>query len=115
MPSLQIKDCPQGVYDDLKLCALQEDRSMAQQALHIIREYLKAYGEGYAPSEVENCCDRSAVQERDRQREALLKSVPGRKRITEVPAGYASVADMIRAQRNSETGAKNLSKSEVVA
>ena len=50
MPSLQIKDCPQGIYDDLKLCALREDRSMAQQALHIIREYLKAYGEPHAPS-----------------------------------------------------------------
>ena len=115
MPSLQIKDCPQGIYDDLKLCALREDRSMAQQALHIIREYLKAYGEPHAPSEVENCCGRSAVQERARQREALLKSVSDRKRITEVPAGYASVADMVRAQRNSETGAKNLPKSEVIA
>lgn len=115
MPSLQIKDCPQGIYDDLKLCALREDRSMAQQALHIIREYLRAYGEPQVPSEVENRSGRSASQERVRQREALLKSVPGRKRITEVPAGYASVADMVRAQRRSETGAKNLPKSEVIA
>ena len=115
MPSLQIKDCPQEVYDDLKLCALQEDRSMAQQALHIIREYLRAYGEPQVPSEVENCSGRSAGHERVRQREALLKSVSDRKRITEVPAGYVSVADMVRAQRRSETDAKNLPKSEVVA
>lgn len=45
MPALQIKDCPAGVYDSLKRCASAEDRSMSQQALHILKRFLDLYDE----------------------------------------------------------------------
>ncbi len=40
MPALQVKDCPTAVYDKLRECAAQENRSISQQALTIIEGYL---------------------------------------------------------------------------
>ena len=42
MPALQVKDCPQDVYDRLRACAADENRSISQQALTIIQQYLDA-------------------------------------------------------------------------
>ena len=43
MPALQVKDFPQDLYDELKACAAKEDRSISQQTVHILRDYLRAY------------------------------------------------------------------------
>lgn len=43
MPALQVKDFPDDLYIELKMCAQNEDRSVSQQTLHILRQYLKAY------------------------------------------------------------------------
>lgn len=43
MPALQVKDFPQDLYDELKACAAKEDRSISQQTIHILRDYLRAY------------------------------------------------------------------------
>lgn len=43
MPALQVKDFPSDVYDDLRQCAAQEDRSISQQTIHILRRYLALY------------------------------------------------------------------------
>lgn len=40
MPPLQVKDCPQDVYEKLRECAQRENRSIAQQTLTILQEYL---------------------------------------------------------------------------
>lgn len=40
MPALQVKDCPADVYESLRRCAARENRSISQQALTIIEEYL---------------------------------------------------------------------------
>ena len=40
MPALQVKDCPADVYEKLRKCAEEENRSISQQTLTII-EYLK--------------------------------------------------------------------------
>ena len=40
MPPLQVKDCPQDVYEKLRECAQRDNRSMAQQTLTILQEYL---------------------------------------------------------------------------
>lgn len=40
MPALQIKDCPSDVYESLKDCARRQNRSIAQQALTILEDYL---------------------------------------------------------------------------
>lgn len=43
MPALQVKHFPQDLYDELKTCAAKEDRSISQQTVHILRDYLRAY------------------------------------------------------------------------
>lgn len=40
MPALQVKDCPTDVYESLRRCAERENRSISQQALTIIEDYL---------------------------------------------------------------------------
>ena len=40
MPALQIKDCPTEVYEELRRCASRENRSISQQALTILEDYL---------------------------------------------------------------------------
>lgn len=40
MPPLQVKDCPTEVYESLRACAARQNRSIAQQTLTIIEEYL---------------------------------------------------------------------------
>lgn len=43
MPALQVKDFPPDLYEDLRACAAQQDRSISQQTVRILREYLRAY------------------------------------------------------------------------
>lgn len=40
MPALQIKDCPAEVYERLRTCAREENRSISQQALTAIEDFL---------------------------------------------------------------------------
>ena len=40
MPALQVKDCPADVYERLRKCAEEENRSISQQTLTIIEDYL---------------------------------------------------------------------------
>ncbi len=55
MPALQVRDFPEDLYAKLRNCAAQQDRSISQQTVHILREYLDSY-KRYEP-EVDN--DRS--------------------------------------------------------
>lgn len=41
MPALQVKDCPEHIYESLRTCAAEENRSISQQALTIIQRYLE--------------------------------------------------------------------------
>lgn len=40
MPALQIKDCPSEVYERLRNCAREENRSISQQALTVLEDFL---------------------------------------------------------------------------
>ena len=46
MPPLQVKDCPDSVYEQLRICAAEEHRSISNQALTIIEDYLEARSKG---------------------------------------------------------------------
>ena len=46
MPALQIKECPQEVYDQLKVCAMDEDRTISGEMLAIIKWYLAMREQG---------------------------------------------------------------------
>lgn len=43
MPALQVKDFPADLYEDLRACAAENDRSISQQTTSILRSYLAAY------------------------------------------------------------------------
>lgn len=40
MPALQVRDCPEDLYEELKRYALRDDRSLAQQTLHVLKCYV---------------------------------------------------------------------------
>ncbi|MDO4400782.1 MAG: hypothetical protein Q4D27_07540 [Coriobacteriia bacterium] len=40
MPALQVKECPDELYERLRECAARENRSIAQQTVTILEEYL---------------------------------------------------------------------------
>ena len=40
MPALQVKDCPIEVYERLRECAAAQNRSISQQTVTILEEYL---------------------------------------------------------------------------
>ena len=47
MPLLQVKDFPGSVYERLRQCAREENRSIAQQTLTIIEDYLNMRDRGF--------------------------------------------------------------------
>lgn len=71
MPALQVKDCPIYVYEKLRQCAIRENRSISQQALTIIEEYLdireRAYPSRYADG------DAAKTERIARRREAFAR------------------------------------------
>lgn len=46
MPALQVKDFPSDLYEELRACAAIQGRSISQQTVHVLREYLHAYRHG---------------------------------------------------------------------
>ena len=40
MPALQVKDCPDELYERLRICASEQNRSISQQTVTILEEYL---------------------------------------------------------------------------
>lgn len=43
MPSLQVRDLPEPLYEELRRCAVEQDRSISQQTVHLLRAGLEAY------------------------------------------------------------------------
>ena len=108
MPALQVKDFPADVYEDLRTCASNEDRSISQQTVHILRKYLELYKKAVrSSSNPENLVFGSLKAEADtaaassdrfeKRRRALqrIAELPP----VELPPGYDSIADLIREGR----------------
>lgn len=51
MPALQVKDCPDNVYEKLRKCAADENRSISQQTLTILEQYLGLRDGGTFPAQ----------------------------------------------------------------
>ena len=45
MPALQVRDFPDDLYEELRECAANESRSIAQQAVYVLKEYLGTYSQ----------------------------------------------------------------------
>ncbi|HIT45359.1 MAG TPA: hypothetical protein IAC28_04610 [Candidatus Aphodovivens excrementavium] len=112
MPALQVKDFPGDLYLDLKACANAEDRSVSQQTLHILRQYLKAYRQlggrtDWKVVPVELVPDegktRSRTQEEERQerieqRKKVLERIHSRSH-SKIPDDFPSAAEIVRQMR----------------
>lgn len=106
MPALQVKDFPSDVYDDLRECAAQEDRSIAQQTVHILKRYLALYKaaahtSGSPEAAVFNTIE-DATAARIKQREEVLRQIAELPPL-ELPPEYESTADLIRECREERT------------
>lgn len=99
MPALQVKDCPAMVYDRLRECAAHENRSISQQALTIIQEYLGLRGSAASPvtsgpPAVSSVEERMARRRMAFQRIEELRPLP----ITDASPGSAELLDAVRAE-----------------
>ena len=128
MATLQVRDVPESLYDDLRKCASDECRSIANQALYILRDYLRAYRQqqlheragqepprfvciappqGTAPRPLDPMGrdGRRRHEEEERltrieYRERLFARICGLPRF-EVPDGFPDPAEMVREDRDS--------------
>lgn len=99
MPALQVKDCPAMVYDRLRECAAHENRSISQQALTIIQEYLGLRESAASPNASEPRVASSAEERMAHRRMAFqrieeLRPLP----ITDASPGSAELLDAVRAE-----------------
>ena len=125
MPALQVRDFPDDLYAELKRCAAEEDRSISQQTVHILREYLKAYkrlagrsdwmvvpkteaqtsdlggGAHSSPKRESYYCDTATEVERqariEKRRKIFEEIEPGPS--FDLPEEYSDIAQMIRDMR----------------
>jgi len=109
MPALQIKDCPKDVYERLRACAKAENRSIAQQALTIVEDYLDARDRGFVAFEtVKPAAERRhpSYAEVDDGVDYLAKHMRALERISKLPSipitETAPRADIILAQIREE-------------
>lgn len=131
MPALQVRDFPEDLYEELKECAEQEHRSIAQQVTFILSRYLKLYRSpasledgpvpvrfsyanpallesgAYEASELgtEGYCTEEAVAERkarQEKRRELLERIHSRPQ-TPIPDDFPSAAELIREDRDSRS------------
>ena len=114
MTALQVRDFPADLYEDLRSCAREQDRSLSQQTVHILREYLQAYGQakedagltvrttacriGDAKDEGEGIAARRA--ERRRKAFEEIDALPA----FTVPEDFPEPAELVRDMREERDG-----------
>ena len=112
MPALQVKDFPADLYEELRACPTAEDRSISQQTVRIVREYLRAYRQiGGRTDWAVVPVDREETRHGDRRRtaeEERLDRIEHRKRVIEridarpyieIPDDFPSAAEIVRQMR----------------
>lgn len=112
MPALQVKDFPDDLYEELRECAAQECRSVSQQTIYALREFLrmhKAYqsvknalwAAPYVADLLEDK-ERQERQERAKRRRELMEQIrelgPA-----DIPSDFPDPAELIREMREERT------------
>lgn len=85
MPALQVKDCPASVYEQLRACADEENRSIAQQTLTIIQDFLAARERDAGRSEARRRTSRPAYSAETDTVDFIAKRKRAFERIGELP------------------------------
>lgn len=112
MPALQVKDFPDDLYEELRECAAEECRSVSQQTVYGLREFLrmhKAYQSVknalWAAPYVTDLLEKEEEQkrlERVRKRHELLERIRERGPVN-IPDDFPSAAEIIREMREERT------------
>lgn len=112
MPALQVKDFPDDLYEELRECATEECRSVSQQTIYVLREFLryrKAYGSAKnalwaAPLVADLLTDEEEAKRLARvaKRKRIMERIEARGTI-EVPDDFPDPAEMIRQMREERT------------
>lgn len=102
MPALQVRDFPDHMYEELKAAAQRDHRSIAQQTIYAVEQYLKAQRRGVEEQDTWTNRTKQAEderQERIKKREALFEKL-SKMPPHEVPEGFPSAAELIREDRD---------------
>ncbi|MBQ9003955.1 MAG: hypothetical protein IJ087_19090 [Eggerthellaceae bacterium] len=107
MPPLQVKDFPADVYERLRQCAREENRSISQQTLTIIEDYLDMRDRGVIPPRYKLTGLVPLSEKADLGVDYAEKHRRALGRINELPplpasADLPSAAEMIRQIRDEE-------------
>lgn len=96
MPALQIRDLPQGLYDELRLRAEREHRSLAQQATVAIEQHLRLVPPTEQPA-------RPLTEEEERRvriakRKAIFARIDTMPKV-EIPDDFPDIVEIIHEGR----------------
>ena len=100
MPALQVKDCPTEVYEELRRCAAQENRSISQQALTILEDYLGF--RDYVPRDRSSFQNRCSVETNYIEKRKRLFERMNKRRAIPVSEEAPSSADLLAEIREEE-------------
>lgn len=92
MPLLQVRDCPEGLYDELRACAEAERRTIAQQNIVILEKYLH-------PERTVGVADSSTREARAAKKRAVFQRIKAMGPVT-VPSDFPDAAALIREDRD---------------
>jgi len=95
MPALQVRDFPEELYEELRVFAQQEHRSIAQQTIVAVQDYLTRQKADDEPSRKAS----AYIDHRERRRKVIerINSLPP----FEVPEGFPTPQEIIRELRDS--------------
>lgn len=110
MPTLQVRDLPQDVYERLCENAKAEHRSIAQQATAILESHLLGRGQEERPRPSQSAgnhlvkqCDPASIEERIACKRRIIESLETMPSI-QIPSDIASVAELIAEGRRERDG-----------
>ena len=94
MPALQVRDFPEDLYEELRAYAQRQHRSIAQQTIVAVQDYLAEKEKGGGPAK-----SSEHIDNRERRRKVIerINSLPP----FEVPEGFPTPQEIIRELRDS--------------
>lgn len=98
MPALQVRDFPEHLYEELRICAQREYRSIAQQTIVAVQDYLTKEGKRLEAAE-QRAADLERL-ERIEQRRQVFERIDSRPPF-EAPEGFPTPQQIIRELRDS--------------
>ncbi|MCL2757022.1 MAG: hypothetical protein FWD43_02945 [Coriobacteriia bacterium] len=95
MPALQVRDFPEQLYEELRVCAKREHRSIAQQTIVAVQDYVRQEDERLSKKmrEVE-------LFEMQKRRQKILEKLDALPTFT-VPEGFPTPEEIVREMRDS--------------